>query len=229
MRTLRIALLLIPLTVGSATAQTGDPQAGEAFWAGDASRCRQCHGVNGEGGFGPDLAGRALTAAQFTRAVRKPWGVMPSFIESQITDQEIVDLRAYFGTLPARDEPGSWRIEMPAGASSGQQLALATVGCLQCHGPLLNGPRDDMGAVGASYEWFRGMVYGHTSAMPRHWELLEQPPAVRVRMGNFSPSRVPESTLREIYDWARDLGFRVKMIGRLSAAAAGPTGVTSTP
>jgi hypothetical protein len=71
-------------------------------------------------------------------------------------------------------------------------------------------------------------VYGHAAAMPRHWALLDQPPAVRVRMGNYSPSRLPESTLREIYDWARDLGFRVKMTGRLSPGTAGPTGVTYT-
>ena len=228
MRMLSVALLLIPLTAGSAAAQAGDAEAGKAFWEGGATRCRQCHGVTGEGGFGPDLAGRPLTVSQFTRAVRNPWGVMPAFIESQVTGQEILDLIAYFDALPTREEPGAWRIELPPGAPGGQVVAGASVGCLQCHGLEMNGPRDDMGAVDASFEWFKGMVYNHTAEMPRHWELLDETPAVRVRMGNYSPSRLPESALREIYDWVRDLGLRVKMAGRLSAGATGPTGVTYT-
>ena len=228
MRTLLVALLLLPFFAGSAAAQAGDPQAGKTFWEGSASLCRNCHGGEGQGAFGPDLAGRALTVAQFTQAVRKPWGVMPAFIESQISDREIADLVAYFGSLPSLEQPGPWRFDVPAGAPRGQELELATVGCGQCHGLTLNGPRDDMGAVDASFEWFKGMVYGHTAAMPQHWTLLGATPAVRVRMGNYSRSRLPESVLQEIFDWARDLGFRAAMSGRLSAGAAGPSGVTYT-
>ena len=66
---------------------TGTAAAGKAYWERVAPRntdCRQCHGGTGEGGFGPDLAGRGLNATQVLRAVRQPWGVMPAF-KNQLT------------------------------------------------------------------------------------------------------------------------------------------------
>src|SRR5262245_15817029 len=98
-----IALLMLPLAHGTALAQ-GNAQAGKALWDGPATQCRNCHGNNGEGAFGPDLAGRKLTAAQFTHAVRRPWGIMPAFIASQVSDAEIANLVAYFDGQPARSE-----------------------------------------------------------------------------------------------------------------------------
>lgn len=227
MRTLLFALLLLPLGQGGAAAQTtGNPQAGKTLWEGPATQCRNCHGNAGEGAFGPDLAGRKLTLAQFGRAVRKPWGIMPAFIESQISDREMADLVAYFDTLPSVAQPGPWRFEVPARAPRGQEILLSTVGCSQCHGPTLNGPRADMGAVDADFEWFKAMVYEHTDAIPKQWALLEEAPPVRVRMGNYTRSRVPESLLMEMWTFARDLGFRVPMAGRLSAGVASASGVT---
>jgi mono/diheme cytochrome c family protein len=228
MRTLLFALLLLPLALGSAAAQTGNAQAGKALWEGPATQCRNCHGQNGEGAFGPDLAGRGLTVAQFTRAVRQPWGIMPAFIESQISDSEIGDLVAYFNSLPAVAQPGPWRFEVPQGAPAGQRVGLATIGCLQCHGPIFNGPRQDAGAVGADFSWLTGMVYGHTVAMPKQWQVLGEKPAIRVRMGNYDPQRVPESLLRELWAWAQDLGFRPGVAGQISAGVTGSDGVTYT-
>ena len=93
MSTLLVALLFFPLAQAPA-AQAGDPQAGKTLWEGPATQCRNCHGGKGEGAFGPDLAGRRLTVPQFTHAVRKPWGIMPAYIESQLSDREIADLVA---------------------------------------------------------------------------------------------------------------------------------------
>ena len=228
MRALVLVLLILPFTATSATAQAGDPEAGRALWQGADSRCWQCHGREGEGGFGPDLAGRKLAVPQFTRAVREPWGIMPAFIESQVSDREIADLVAYFDSLPPVAQPGPWRFNVPAGAPRGQEVALATVGCAQCHGPTLDGQRRSMGAVGADFEWYKALVYSHTSAQPGLWAALGQQPAPRVRMGDYSRSRLPESMLREMFEFARDLGFRVAMAGRLSAGVAGASGVTYT-
>jgi mono/diheme cytochrome c family protein len=228
MRTLLFALLLFPLAQGSAAAQTGNAQAGKTLWEGPATQCRNCHGTNGEGAFGPDLAGRRLTVAQFRHAVRQPWGIMPAYIESQISDSEMADMVAYFSSLPPVEKPGPWRFPVPQGAPRGQQVGLATIGCLQCHGPTMNGPRQDAGAVAADFSWFTSMVYDHTGAMPKQWQILGETPAIRVRMGNYSPSRIPESLLREIWTFAQDLGFRPAVEGRFAAGVSGPDGVTYT-
>jgi cytochrome c550 len=223
-----VALVVFLVAPTVAAAQAGNAQAGKTLWEGPATQCRNCHGTNGEGAFGPDLAGRHLSVAQFKRAVRQPWGIMPAFVESQVSDQEIADLVTYFDSLPAVAQPGPWRFTVPAGAPHGQQIALAAVGCAQCHGPTLNGPRSNMGAVGADFEWVKRMVYDHAKIMPAHWKTLGEEPAVRVRMGTYSPARLPEAVLQEIWMFARDLGYRPLVAGSLSAGVAAPKGVTYT-
>ena len=77
MHPILVALLLLPLAQGPAG---GAAQPGKVMWEAFENDCKLCHGVHGEGGLGPDLAGHSLTQAQFLRAVRKPWGVMPAFV-----------------------------------------------------------------------------------------------------------------------------------------------------
>jgi mono/diheme cytochrome c family protein len=230
MKKIFVALLLLPLAPCMAAAQgaapAGDRQAGKALWDGPATQCRNCHGANGEGAFGPDLAGRKLTVAQFKQALRKPWGIMPAFIESQISDAEVGHLVAYFDGLPAVEAPGKWRFDVPANAARGQQVLL-NVGCGQCHGPLLVGPRGNMGAVDMDFDWFRSLVYNHTTAYPLHASRLEEQMPIRVRMGNFNPNRVWESELQEIYNWAKnEVGFRARVAGRLAKGVPAANGVT---
>ena len=118
MRSLLAVLFLLLLSQRAAPA--GDPEWGKILWLEtEHVECRECHGVNGEGGFGPDLAGRNLTPAQFIYAVRKPWGIMPAFAESAISDPELIDLMAFFDSLPSVDQPGPWRRQVPAGAPAG--------------------------------------------------------------------------------------------------------------
>jgi len=62
----------------------GRPEVGKALMRSNDQRCDRCHGVDGEGGYGPDLAGTGLSFTQFKRAVRQPFGIMPSFTEGQI-------------------------------------------------------------------------------------------------------------------------------------------------
>ena len=224
-----VALLVLPLGQSMALAQSpaGDAQAGKEFWDGPTSQCRNCHGTNGEGAFGPDLAGRKLTVAQFAHAVRKPWGIMPAYIDSQVSDAEIANLSAYFSNLPNVSQPGKWRFEVPTGAPRGQVTAL-NVGCAQCHGPILDGPRANMGAVDGDFDWFKSQVYDHTTALPQHAKLLDERPPARLRMGNFNPYRVWESQLQDIYAWARDLGPRARITGRLAKGMPANNGVSYT-
>jgi mono/diheme cytochrome c family protein len=229
MKKLVAALLLLPilpLTYSVATAQNapqGTAAAGKAVW--DARACRNCHGANGEGAFGPDLAGRGLSYAQFRKAVHEPWGVMPAF--PQFTDQELADLTAYFASLPKVAQPGKWRFEPPANATPGQAVAY-NMGCVQCHGPYMNGPRDDFGAVNADMNWFKRMVYQHVTQIQVHRRELGNPEN-RPNMGNFDPNRLYETELQQVYNWIKnDLGFRVPMRGRLTAGTSAANGVTYT-
>jgi mono/diheme cytochrome c family protein len=50
----------------------GDAGAGKALWEGSQTQCRSCHGLKGEGAFGPPLAGRGMTGDEFRQAARKP-------------------------------------------------------------------------------------------------------------------------------------------------------------
>jgi mono/diheme cytochrome c family protein len=220
-----LALLpLLPLTYSVATAQNapqGDAAKGKANWEDRA--CLNCHGGVGEGAFGPDLAGRGLSYAQFKRAVQQPWGIMPAF--PQFPDQELADFAAYFASLPKVAEPGKWRFEAPAGASKGQAIAY-NMGCVQCHGQYLNGPRDDFGAVNADVNWMKRMVYQHVTEIQVHRRELGNPEN-RPNMGNFNPNRLHEDDLQAIYTWIKnDLGFRVPMRGRLSKGEQAGNGVT---
>ena len=188
-----LGTLALPL---SARAQTGDAAAGKAFWAGNTTLCRQCHGTNGEGGFGPDLAARGLTPAQITKAVRQPWGIMPAFVAEQVSDRQIADLATFFDGLPQPAQAAEWRVPLSPSMPRGQQLAVAN-GCAQCHGAELPVMRANLGAAGADYAWFVRLVYNHTTEIHELDRLLGDD--LPTRMGNFSPLRIPEATLQEIW------------------------------
>jgi len=232
MKTVIVALLALPLTqvVAFAQAPAGDVAAGKAYWdraAPRATACRNCHGNNAEGAFGPDLAGRGLNAAQVMVAVRKPWGIMPAFVESQLSDKDAADLAAYFASMPKPAQPGKWRFEVPANAEPGL-AAIINIGCAQCHGTDFNGPRGNLGAVNADFDYFANLVYNHTTAMPAHRAVLSNN-QTNLDMGNYSRARLTGGQLRQIYFWMRDeVGFRVPLAGTLSKAETVPTGATYT-
>ena len=64
------ALFVVAALSQPAAAQTGHADAGKKFW--DAQMCQYCHGEKADGAWGPDLAGRGLTAAQMEHALRQP-------------------------------------------------------------------------------------------------------------------------------------------------------------
>ena len=68
MSTWLVALLLLVPMLQAEPAPAGKADAGKAFWQGQM--CSFCHGTAGEGGWGPDLAGRALTVAQFKQRIQ---------------------------------------------------------------------------------------------------------------------------------------------------------------
>jgi len=214
MKNFLVGLLFFALPM-PALAQSADVAGAKALWEGNQLFCKNCHGKNGEGAFGPDLAGRGLSAAQFGQAVRKPWGVMPSFTEEQLSDAEIASLAAYFGTLAKSAEPGPWRVPVANDAPHGQQVYMAA-GCAQCHGATFDMPRASFGGRNGDYALMKDLVYTHTAAMPK---FEEQRPGQRLRMGNFNPLRLSEPQLKEIFDWAHDeIGFRPDLQAQLTLA-----------
>ncbi len=229
MKKMLVALLMLPLAQTASAQTAGDAAAGKAYWDRLAPRltdCKDCHGLNGEGGFGPDLAGRGLSAAQIEVAVRKPWGIMPAFVESQVSDKDAADLAAYFASLPKPAAPGKWRVEVPPDAPPGQ-VTLITMGCGQCHGATFNGPRGNtLGAYNIDFDGFANMVYNHTTAMPPYRAALGVA-GTNLDMGNYSRTRLTLGQLRQIYFWARDeIGVRAPMAGQIAKGETGPSGVT---
>jgi mono/diheme cytochrome c family protein len=229
MRKVLVAALMLPFAQAASAQVTGDAAAGKAYWDRVAPRqtdCRDCHGLNGEGGFGPDLAGRGLNAAQVELAARKPWGIMPAFVESQLSAKDAADVAAYFASLPKPAEPGKWRVEVPANAPAGQ-VVLVTMGCAQCHGATFNGPRgNSLGAYNMDFDGFAGLVYDHTEAMPKYRQILGAN-ATNMDMGNYSRTRLPAEQLRLVYNWARDeIGMRAPLAGQIAKGEAGASGVT---
>jgi len=199
--TLLVATLAAPainpqLTLRAAPAPVGNANDGKAFW--QAQMCQYCHGVQAEGAWGPDLAGRGISQAQMIRALRQPYGLMPAYTETQVSDQTIANLLAYFSTLPRAEQFGPWRWQSPPpGAPEGQRLQSA-FGCGQCHEPELAIPRRWVGGETktADFPFFEKQIYEHTVKYPTG------------RMGNYSRERLPEMVLRVIYQFMLDAGLR---------------------
>jgi mono/diheme cytochrome c family protein len=234
-----VAVLAFPWAA-AAQGAAANAESGKAVWALGNTSCRNCHGGAGEGAFGPPLAGRHLTYERFRDYVRKPAGRMPSYIDSELTDQEIADLVAYFDGLPAVKQPGPWRVELPAGAPRGQQLAISVIGCAQCHLATLVTPRHGAAEVNGDWDWFKRMVYEHTSAQWEQWKQYDPsmtpttplpagpPGRNRIRMGNYTRERLPEPLLREMWDWAMDLGILVPLTGRITPGSKTSAGMSYT-
>jgi mono/diheme cytochrome c family protein len=113
MRTL--VFLTVLLTGAAGLAQQATPPAAAAN-AENGKRlfnrdgCWECHGYAGQGGRdGARLAETALSAAQFTRYIRRPSGAMPAYIDKVLSDAEAADIWAYVKTLTgpkaAKDVP----------------------------------------------------------------------------------------------------------------------------
>jgi mono/diheme cytochrome c family protein len=227
---------ITPVQAQGGGAAQGDPANGAAVFRFGNTSCSNCHGAGAVGGWGPDLAGKGMTVARAVQAIRKPVWKMPAFDETQVTDKEIIDMVAYWNSLPPTKEIGKWRFGPVMGnAPWGQQLATNIVGCVNCHGLTLETPRHGAGEVNGDFEWFKNMVYNHSTAQPAQWKMLDRekapsstPAPGRVRMGNYSPQRLPESTLREIWDWVTEMGILVPVSARITAAGGEGNGNGTT-
>jgi mono/diheme cytochrome c family protein len=213
----------------AATSGPGDATAGKALFEGPGIECNRCHGNQGEGGFGPTIAGRNLSLEQFQHGLRQG-RIMPMYPSSIIADREAADMLAYLNSLAPVAQKGPMRVQIPENAPPGQRMAIGTVGCAQCHGAVFGSPRQALGALGgdADFAWFTRMVYDHTTEIAQYAKATGQPLRPRLVMGNYNRATVQESSLRQIYDWMNDLGIRANVAGRLSPGVPGSNGVRYT-
>jgi mono/diheme cytochrome c family protein len=225
MKKIAIGILAAGLLSSAALAQEprADMASGKSLWEGSNTQCRACHGKDGEGAFGPPLAGRGLSAGEFKQAARKPWGIMPAFTDEQVSDSDLANFAAYFASLPKVAEPAPWHVLAPQDARLGQKTAIS-LGCAQCHGATFDVARGILGGRDVGFAQFKDLVYNHTVAMPKLGIAEGNTPGERLHMGNYDPLRIPESQLKAIYDWAKnDLGFRPFLEARLTGDPAAAT------
>lgn len=183
-----ITLLLASLLQSQGGVPVGDVRVGKAYWEQGTTFCQACHGSRGQGGYGPDLAGRRLTFAQFKRHVRQPWGRMPRWREQQISDRTLANVYTYLSSLPRVVEPGPWAVRVPRGALLGQRSFIDTAGCGQCHGADMEATLRGSGEEDKKdFAWLAKRVYAHTDVFPAG------------RMGTYSRDQLPEAVLRLIW------------------------------
>jgi mono/diheme cytochrome c family protein len=207
-----IALPLGAVLFAQDQSPVGNPTAGKQAWSGGSlggiSLCWTCHGEQGQGGYGPDLAGRGLAFSQFKHAVRKPWGVMPAFGELELPDQIVADIAAYLASLPPVAEPGDWRTKVPVNAVAGQSMLISN-GCGQCHGAGMTNNRSWLGGrvSDANFDLYAKAVYAHTDLFPGG------------RMGTFSKLRLSETSLQEMFKFVtQNLGLTIPISARIVPA-----------
>jgi mono/diheme cytochrome c family protein len=138
LKTLAMMLTLIFLS-GLMTSVTyaQDPEQGQELWEQTVWQCRACHGQAGEGVFGAPLAGRSegddpISLDGWIEQVRSPRKRMPSFSDTQVSDEQLTNMYEYVMSLSFPEEPGFQRIELPDDAHPGQQL-IVEKRCVACH------------------------------------------------------------------------------------------------
>ena len=130
-RLLILGLAVVVLTGLRATvALAQDPDTGKVVFEEQVWQCQRCHGPGGEGLLGRPLAGSEKTAQEWIEQVRTPARFMPSFSAEQVSDQQIIDMHAYFSALPA---PANFTPQMPPEFDHPGQTLMAQKRCIACH------------------------------------------------------------------------------------------------
>lgn len=127
----------------------GDPKAIEAGRALFAAGCAVCHGVNGEGGRGPNLRERVywhpLEEDTIYKAIQK--GIGANMPAANLPEDETWRLVAFVKALtsPAFETP------VPGDAKAGEELFWGKAGCGGCHGIRGRGGKlgPDLGEIAA--------------------------------------------------------------------------------
>jgi mono/diheme cytochrome c family protein len=180
---LGLGLLVVVLMIGACS-----PSPDESVIAGDAARgrdlwvqsaCVGCHGIDAEGDRGgPALVDTPLSVRQVTSIVRRGGPGMPKYTATQIDNQAIQDMYAWFQN------------PLPVATGAVEQDPWVQAGCGGCHGA--NG-----GGGSAPGLTGRALSYGEFQRVVRQG--AEDMPA-------YGPDRLNDADLQQMYDGLQALG-----------------------
>jgi len=175
---LALGLLAVVLLVGACGAtpagpvSQGDAAHGQSLWA--QSACMGCHGVDAQGSRGgPALVDTPLTVRDVTNIVRRGGPGMPKYSASQIGDQDLQDMYAWF--------------QNPVPAATGElgQDPWTQSACAGCHGAsALGGSGPSLAGTSQPFAAFQTTVRQGGRGMPP-----------------FSAAEISDQTLQAIHAW----------------------------
>jgi len=76
----------------------GNPVAGQELFF--ANGCNACHGDQGLGSIGPEIASTSLSLEEVISQYRNPRNQMPAFPADRVPDEQVADIYAWLQTLP---------------------------------------------------------------------------------------------------------------------------------
>ena len=147
MKRFRAALAAVPvlawllLAPGNATAQgkkaaikaepasAGNVESGKKSFA--SHSCSGCHGSEGQGATGPQIAPPPLPLSDFARYVRQPVGLMPAFDSNTVPDSDLADVYAFLKSVAP---PQAAAEVTPSGNAENGKRLFTRDGCYECHG-----------------------------------------------------------------------------------------------
>ena len=110
MKRLGHALMILALTIGSASAQqtplpSGNAEHGKTLYR--EAGCYQCHGLAGQGAImtGPRVSRTEFAFDGFLNQLRHPANQMPPYEAAVLSDSDAADIYAYLRQMPAPPDP----------------------------------------------------------------------------------------------------------------------------
>ena len=204
-------LVLLILTTSAAFAQ--DPTAGEKVWKEQVWQCSRCHGPNGEGLYARPLSNSTTTEDEWIAQVRTPRRFMPSFSATQVSDQQIKDMRAYILTQPA--PAADFKPKDVGTATDPGENTMRQGRCIACH---------EEAIVSAGGPLIKSMV--DRGVTPTAESVLKQMRTPFKNMPSFSAAQVPDDAAAPI---AAFLAAQVEKAKQTQAPAALPTSGGDSP
>jgi mono/diheme cytochrome c family protein len=133
LRASRIAIAILLLAgfvpAGAQNAPGGNADKGKDAFT--SRMCADCHGAEGQGAIGPQIAPPGRAYPDFVQKVRQPAGKMPPFDVQTLPDAQLADIYAYLRSV----NPGgaSNLSSLNGDAQNGGRLFVSD-GCYECHG-----------------------------------------------------------------------------------------------